>query len=403
MNHTLDPRSALQAQEQAVARVHARGAKRVRAGHPWVFRTDLLEPADVGGGAVVRVVDETGNPLGRAFQAAGSRIALRMLTRKPDERCDEAFFRARIERALAFRRTVWPEADAWRAVHGEADGLPGLFVDRYGDALALQATSEGAEALTPLFVHLLVQALGPRVIVAKNDTSARDFEALPRGQGVLHGGPDATAAYHEGVNRFALDLLGDLKTGAFLDQRENHVHAAAYMPEGGTGLDTFSYHGGFALSLATKARHVIAVEADEQAAKRIGVNAAANGRNVEPIHGNSFDVLRAFEREGRQFDVVVIDPPAFTKRKGDVQAAERAYKELNLRGLKLVKPGGVLITCSCSGKMTPARFGAVVESAIADAKRPVQQIEPRGAARDHPVLVGVPETEYLKCWVYRVL
>jgi len=402
MSRTLDVSSALQAQEQAVARVHSRGARRIRAGHPWVFRADVLEAAQVGGGAVVRVVDETGNPLGRAFQAAESRIALRMLTRR-DERCDETFFRARIERALAFRRTLWSDADAWRAVHGEADGLPGLFVDRYGDALALQATSEGAEALTPLFVRLLAGALAPRVIVAKNDTSARDFEGLPRGQAVLHGGPDATTAYHEGPNRFSLDLLADLKTGAFLDQRENHVHAAAYVPEGGTGLDTFSYHGGFALSLATKASHVIAVEADEQAAARIGVNARANGRPVEPIHGNSFDVLRQLERDGRQFDVVVIDPPAFTKRKGDVQAAERAYKELNLRGLKLVRPGGVLITCSCSGKMTPVRFGAVVESAIADVKRPVQLIERRGAARDHPVLVGVPETEYLKCWVYRVL
>ncbi|WP_373044694.1 class I SAM-dependent rRNA methyltransferase [Vulgatibacter sp.] len=398
MERLLDPR----AQEQAVARVHGRGARRVRAGHPWVFRPDLLEAAAAPGGAVVRVVDETGNPLGRAFQAAGSRIALRMLTRK-DEPCDEAFFQGRLERSLAFRRTLWPDADAGRLVHGESDGLPGLFVDRYGDALSLQTTSEGADVLTPLFVRLLVEALAPRVIVAKNDTSARDFEGLQRGQGLLHGGPEATTTYHEGPNRFALDLLADLKTGAFLDQRENHVHAAGYMPEGGTGLDTFSYHGGFALSLATRASSVIAVEADEQAAARIGVNARANGRPVEAICGNSFDVLRQFEREGRRFDVVVIDPPAFTKRKGDVQAAERAYKELNLRGLKLVKQGGVLISCSCSGKMTPARFGAILDAAIADAKRPVQQIERRGAARDHPVLVGVPETEYLKCWVYRVL
>jgi len=394
----LDPRT----QQQAVARVHARGARRIRAGHPWVFRTDLLEPAQAPGGAVVRVVDETGNPLGRAFQAAGSRIALRMLTRK-DEPCDEAFFRARLERAIAFRKLLWPDGDAFRAVHGEADGLPGLFVDRYGDALALQATSEGADALTPLFARLLAELLAPRVIVAKNDTSARDFEGLVRHQAVLHGGPDARALYHEGPNRFALDLLADLKTGAFLDQRENHVHVAGYMPEGGTGLDAFSYHGGFALSLATRASAVVAVEQDEQAAARIAANAAANGRPVEAICGNSFDVLRKLEREGRRFDVVVIDPPAFTKRKGDVQAAERAYKELNLRGLKLVKPGGVLVSCSCSGKMTPQRFGAVLDAAIADVKRPVQQIERRGAARDHPVLVGVPETEYLKCWVYRVL
>lgn len=398
----LDPSAALRAQERAVARVSQRGARRIRSGHPWLFRTDLLDAADAPGGAVVRVVDETGNPLGRAFQAADSRIALRMLTRR-DESCDVAFFRARLERSIAMRRLLWPEADAWRAVHGESDLLPGLFVDRYGDALALQATSEGADALTPLFTELLVELLGSRVVVAKNDTSARDFEGLPRYQKLLHGGPDASASYHEGPNRFSLDLLGDLKTGAFLDQRENHVHVANYMPDGGVGLDTFSYHGGFALSLATRAREVIAVEADATAAARIGVNATANGRPVQPIHGNSFDVLRQMERDGRKFDVVVIDPPAFTKRKGDVEAAERAYKELNLRGLKLTAPGGILVTASCSGKMTPERFARVVESAIADSKRPAQLLERRGASRDHPVLVGVPETEYLKCWIYRVL
>jgi 23S rRNA (cytosine1962-C5)-methyltransferase len=385
-----------------VASVSARGARRIRDGHPWVFRTDLVDAPAAPGGAVVRVVDEHRNFLGRAFWAARSRIALRILTRR-DEPCDRAFFARRLADAVALRRRLWPDGTAYRVVHGEADLLPGLFVDRYGDALSVQTASEGAEVHLDLFVGLLAAEFSPRVIVEKNDASARDFEGLPRRQGILFGGPDATAAYVEGENRFDLDLLGDLKTGAFLDQRENHLRAAEYLPPGGEALDLFSYHGGFALALATRASRVTAVEADETAAARIRRNAAANGRPVEVIHGNAFDVGRALEREGRHYDVVVLDPPAFAKRKSEAQTADRAYKELNLRALKLVKPGGVLVTCSCSGKMTADRFAAVLASAIADVKRPVQLLERRGAGRDHPVSPLVPETEYLKCWVYRVL
>jgi 23S rRNA (cytosine1962-C5)-methyltransferase len=391
---------------EATVRVGVRGARRVRGGHPWVFRADVeAAPADLAAGAVVRVTDTTGNPLGRAFWARASKIALRMLVRGDAAVDERALVRERLARALQLRDRLFPGADAVRLVHGEADRLPGLFVDRYGDALALQTTSEGADVRTALVVELLLELLPqpPRVIVAKNDTSARDFEGLPRGQGVLHGGPDARASYHEGPNAFTLDLLADLKTGAFLDQRENHVHAAAYVPEGGRALDAFSYHGGFALSLATRAAEVIAVEQDELAAGRLRANAAANGRPVQVIHGNAFDELRRLEREGARFDVVVIDPPALAKRASGIEAAERAYKELNLRALRLTAEGGVLVTCSCSGKMTAERFGAVLDDAIADVKRPVQLLERRGAARDHPVLAGVPETEYLKCWIYRAL
>lgn len=383
-------------------RVGAHGARRVRGGHPWVFRPDVLDAPDLPPGAVVLVADETGNPLGRAFWARQSRIALRLLTRGEATFQERELLRERLVSALALRRLLFPDHDAMRLVHGESDRLPGLFVDRYGDALALQTTSEGADVRTELFVELLRELVGPRVIVAKNDTSARDFEGLPRGQGVLHGGPDTRARYHEGPNAFTLDLLGDPKTGAFLDQRENHVHAAAYVPEGGVALDTFSYHGGFALSLATRAARVIAVEQDERAAARLAANAAANARPVEVIHGNAFDELRRLEREGARFHTVVIDPPALAKRGSGLPAAERAYKELNLRALRLLEPGGVLVTCSCSGKMTPDRFEALIDAAFADVKRPGQLLERRGAGRDHPVLVGVPETGYLKCWIYRV-
>lgn len=385
-----------------VARVTAAGARRVRDGLPWVFRIDVPAPAEVPAGGAVRVVDPTGNPLGMAWQAASSKIALRMLTRK-EETIDRAFFAARLDRALALRALTNEGADAARLVHGEADLLPGLFVDRYGDALSIQAASEGADAALPLFAELLRERLSPRVIVAANDGSAREYEGLPRERRLLHGGPDARAAYHEGQNRFEVDLLGGHKTGGFLDQRENHVAVAGYVRPGGRALDVFSYHGGFALALATRAGSVTAVEQDEGAAAQLRANALANGRAVEVIAGNGFDELRRLEAAGERFDTVVIDPPAFAKRKGDVAAARRAYKELFLRGLKLLSPGGVLVACSCSGKFTRALFEELLDEVIVDAKRPVQLLERRGAARDHPVLPLVPETEYLKCHVLRAL
>ncbi|MBN2358185.1 MAG: class I SAM-dependent rRNA methyltransferase, partial [Deltaproteobacteria bacterium] len=252
-----------------VARVSRRGARRARSGQPWLFRSEVIEPAAAPGGSVVRAVDETGNPLGMAFWAERSPIALRLLTRR-DEACDRDFFRRRLGQALALRRQLWPDGDCCRLVHGEADLLPGLFVDRYADTLSLQALSEGAELHTPLLVELLVELLRPRLVVAQNDSSGRDFEKLPRRRQILVGdGQPTGVAFREGDNRFAVDLLEDLKTGAFLDQRENHLRATAYMPPGGRGLDAFSYHGGFALALATRASHVVAIEQNPLALARL--------------------------------------------------------------------------------------------------------------------------------------
>ena len=389
------------ASSEPKARVSQRGAKRARSGHPWIFRTDVAEPAAAPGGSIVRVVDATGNFVGHAFWAEHSPIALRLLTRR-DEPCDRDFFRRRLEQALAMRRLLWPDADCARVVQGEADLLPGLFVDRYDIALVVQALSEGVERHLPMLVDLLVELLHPRLVVAQNDSSGRDFELLPRSRQVLIGqGEPTRIRFAEGANAFEIDLLEDLKTGAFLDQRENHLRAAEYMPKGGRGLDAFSYHGGFALALATRASQVVAIEQDAVAVQRLRDNVARNQRSIEVVHGNAFDQLKQRERSGEQYDVVVIDPPAFAKRQGELDTALRAYKELNLRGLKLVKPGGALISCSCSGKLTGERFGAVLDAAINDARRPVQIVERRGASRDHPALAGVPETEYLKCWVLR--
>jgi len=375
----------------------ARGAARARAGHPWIFRSDVQSaPPGLQAGAEVRLADARGNFVARAFWAEKSPIAVRVFSRR-DEPLDEALLRSRIERALARRRALFPGADAFRAVHGEADLLPGYFVDLYGDVAAVQHLAEWAEARSDQLARMVAEACGARAVVARDDGSSRDFEGLPRKTAVLLGAPPVVAAYHEGDLELEVDLLADHKTGGYLDQRENHLRAGELAR--GEALDAFCYHGGFALQLARRATRVLAVDQDAAAVGRTRENASRNGLgNVEVRAANAVEQLRALDKEGRKFDVVVLDPPAFAKRREGVAGALRAYKEINYRGVRLLAPGGVLITCSCSGKVTPQMFGEVIEWASQEAKRPLQILERRGAARDHPSLVGVPETDYLKCW-----
>jgi len=375
----------------------ARGAARARAGHPWIFRSDVQSaPPGLQAGAEVRLADARGNFVARAFWAEKSPIALRVLSRR-DEPLDEALLRSRIERALARRRALFPGADAFRAVHGEADLLPGYFVDLYGDVAAVQHLAEWAEARSDQLARMVAEACGARAVVARDDGSSRDFEGLPRKTAVLLGAPPVVAAYHEGDLELEVDLLADHKTGGYLDQRENHLRAGELAR--GEALDAFCYHGGFALQLARKADRVLAVDQDGSAVARTRENAKRNGlRNLEVRAANAIEQLRALDKEGRKFDVVVLDPPAFAKRRDGLDAALRVYKEINYRGARLLAPGGLLITCSCSGKVTPQLFGEVIEWAAQEAKRPLQILERRGAGRDHPPLLGVPETEYLKAW-----
>lgn len=384
--------------------VSQKGAQSLRRGNPWCYRTEVTSwPKDLAPGAIVDVVDAQHNPIGQAFAASKSVLALRLLTRKSskDERLDDAFFAARLAAALK-RRSSLKGRDGLRLVHGEADLLPGLFVDRYGDALTLQTLSEGAHVRKQGWAKELAKLTGARVIVNRDDASGRDFEGLVRETGLLFGDGPTVTSYHEGENRFEIDLLRDSKTGSFLDQLDNHLRAAQL--GGGEALDTFSYHGGFALALSRSCSSVLAVEQDAIAADKARANAAANGRsNVTVQTGNAFDVLRGFADEGRQFDTVVIDPPGLAKRKEGVQTAKRAYHELNLRALKLVRPEGLLVTCSCSGKLSRTAFEELVLGAAADAKRSVQILERRGAGIDHPPLATLPETEYLKAWFLRVL
>ncbi|MEW5737764.1 MAG: class I SAM-dependent rRNA methyltransferase [Myxococcota bacterium] len=385
-------------------RVTPAGAKSLRGGNPWCYRTEVDRwPDGLEPGAVVDVVDGQKNPIGQAFAASKSPLALRLLTRKPsrEEKIDADFFARRFEASLA-RRASLHHRDAYRLVHGEADLLPGLFVDRYGDTLTLQTLSEGADRRKAEWAKVLAKLTGARLVVCRDDASGRDFEGLPRQKTILLGEEPTVVAFHEGQTRFEIDLVRDSKTGSFLDQVDNHVRAGELAR--GEALDTFSYHGGFALALARQCTSVIAVEQDPTAAERIRENARANGRhNVTVETANAFDVLRAYSDEGRRFDAVVLDPPGLAKRREGMKAARRAYHELNLRALKLVKPDGLLVTCSCSGKVSRELFEQLVLGAAADAKRQVQILERRGAGIDHPPLGALPETEYLKAWFLRVL
>lgn len=377
--------------------VGARGAARILRGHPWIFRTDVVSgPAP--GRDDVRVVDERGRLFGRALWAPDpAPLALRMYARGTAPADFDAVLEDRLAQAVARRggRTVA------RLVHGEADQLPGLFVDRYNDVAVVQTATGALDRREQRVAETLAQLCRLRLVVARDDGSARDHEGLPRRRGVLVGSGSSLVSYREGRAEFTVDVLEDAKTGGFLDQRENHARVAELAR--GQALDAFTYHGGFALALAARADSVLALDEDPQAVARARENAQCSGlAHVEVQVADAFAELRRFERAGRRFDIVVVDPPALAKRKGPVEAALRAYKELNLRALRLTASEGWLVTCSCSGRVTSALFEEMLIEAARDAGRSVAIVERRGAATDHPVLLGVPETEYLKCFILRV-
>ena len=376
-----------------------RGAERIRAGHPWVFASDVkTEPTDAP--ELVQVLDGSQRLLGTALYSPTAQLRLRMLGAGELD-LDEALLRERLTAALQRRKSLFPTADAFRWVHGEADLLPGLVIDRYDDIAVMQTGARAMDTREPLLAALVAELLPARLVVARDDGSVRDMEGLPRRAQILRGSGPTRVSYHDAQNVMTVDVLTDGKTGGFLDQIENHARAATYAR--GDALDAFTYHGGFALAMARAGAKVLALDENDAACSRARANADANGLQVQVQCDNAFDALRRLEGEGRRFDTVVIDPPALAKRKSGPQAAERAYKELTLRALRLTRPGGVVITCSCSGKMTPALFGEVVDSAVRDVGRPVQILERTGAGRDHPALCGVPETDYLKAWFLRVM
>jgi 23S rRNA (cytosine1962-C5)-methyltransferase len=381
-----------------------RAVERLEQGHVWIYRSDLATPETLAGGDVVRLVDERGWFVGKAFYGAQSQIAVRLLSRE-DEPIDDEFFGRRIAQARLLRDAAAPDPErkrAQRLVHGEADLLPGLIVDRYADCLSVQTLTEATDARRDLFTRLLLESFQPRAIVERNDVRVRAHEGLPQRKGMLHGDPPAPVEFLEGDVRLVADLLEGQKTGAFLDQSENRIAAGRYAR--GRALDCFTYGGGFALQLSHRAETVTAVDISEAAAAHGREAAARNGAaNVEFKVANAFDLLRDESEKGERYDTIVLDPPAFSKSKTSIDAAVRGYKEINLRAFHLLRAGGVLVTCSCSFHVDDAQFERIVLSAATDAKRAVQVVERRGAARDHPTLLGVPETRYLKCLILRVL
>jgi len=379
--------------------ISSRGETRLRSGHPWIYRADIGDVHAAGGDRVV-VRSARGQTLGHAFYSDRSQIALRMLTRG-EEPADDGLIRRRIEAALAFRGTLAIDGSACRLVHGEADLLPSLIVDRYGDYLVVQTLSQGADRLLPLFVSALQELAEPAGILARNDPRARVLEGLEQKVEVLAGDvPNAIAVTENGV-RYDVDVRRGQKTGLFLDQRENRSAAALYAR--GRLLDCFTYNGGFALALAGRCEETIAIDVSEDAIARVRQNAAANGVAIDARVGNVFDELRGLDRLGERFDTIVLDPPAFAKNKAAVTNARAGYKEINLRAFKLLNHGGTLVTCSCSYNVNEGMFGEIVYEAAVDALATVTVVEKRMQARDHPVLLGVPETYYLKCFILRKL
>jgi 23S rRNA (cytosine1962-C5)-methyltransferase len=380
--------------------VSRKGEARILQGHPWVFRTDVVRARDVPAGAVVKVVGPQGRPLGFAFFSNRSEIRIRMVGR--GETLPEKYLRDRLQAAIEWRRSVAPGADACRLVHGEGDGLPSLVVDRYGDYLVLQTLSQGSEAAKDEVVRLLVELLAPKGILERNDPRVRTLEGLEQRVGLLFGEVPDVAEVHEGDIVLEADLWKGQKTGLFLDQRENHLMAREYAR--GRVLDAFTYNGGFALQVAKQASEVIAVDVSAEAVARVERNASRNGiTNVSAREANVFDLLRDLDQRGERFDTVILDPPAFAKSKGAIEPARRGYKEINLRALKILKPGGCLITCSCSYHIQEADFEGILSAAATDAMATVTVVEKRRQARDHPVVLGVAETYYLKCFVLRKL
>lgn len=380
--------------------ISPRGVERIRAGHLWIYRSDVRE-AHAQPGAIVRLTDARSRFHGWAFYSDKSQISIRLLTRE-DVPPGREFLAGRLRQAAGYRQLVVNNSDAYRLVYSEADLLPSIIIDRYGDYLVLQTLSQGAERIKAVLVELLVDLFAPKGILERNDPRVRLLEGLDQRVGVLHGEVPPEIVVKENGVSFLCDLAKGQKTGSFLDQRENHFAARRYAS--GSVLDCFSYHGGFALTIADKCEHVESVEMAPAAIAIARRNQELNSvANVTFREGNTFDVLKEHYEVGRRFQMVILDPPAFAKNRDSVAAAHRGYKEINFRAMKLLHPGGLLLTCSCSYHITEALFLQILAEAAVDARRNVVVCERRTQAQDHPILLTMPETHYLKCMIIKIL
>jgi 23S rRNA (cytosine1962-C5)-methyltransferase len=384
-------------------KVSPRGASRLKDGHVWVYRSDIVSADGIAPGSLISVVDHRGQPLGMALYSSSSQIAIRMISHEPVADFP-AMLRQRISDAITYRELIVHDTNAYRVVFSEADFLPGLIVDRYNDIVSMQILTQAmdAEIVRETLISGLTGRLHPASLVERVDPRVRLLEDLPpHASGLVQGEKSATIFTMNGI-QFHFDALEGQKTGAFLDQRENYAAAAQYAH--GEALDIFCYHGGFALHLAPHCSHVAGIDSSRPALEVADQNATLNRaqlkdkeKEIEWIEANAFDLLKDYSAAGQRYDTIVLDPPAFAKSKRDLDAALRGYKELNLRALKMLRPGGVLVTCSCSYHVSQGDFLDMLAGAARDARRTLRLVEIRGQAKDHPILLNIPETAYLKC------
>ena len=384
-----------------IVKISPRGATRLKTGHVWVYRSDIVSSGSALPGSLIRVTDHRGKPLGTALYSSSSEIAIRMISSETIADFT-ALLGQRIANAIAYRQSLVRDSEGYRVVFGEADFLPGLIVDRYNDIVSLQILTQAMDIDSVRLTVLaeLTARLRPASIMERVDPRVRELETLPaRASGLLQGEKSSTTFAMNGI-QFRYDALEGQKTGAFLDQRENYSASAQYAK--GDALDVFCYQGGFALHLAPRCSNVTGIDSSRPALEVADKNATLNGREIEWIEANAFDLLKDYASSNRRYDTIVLDPPAFAKSKRDLDAALRGYKELNLRALKMLRPGGILVTCSCSYHVSQSNFLEMLASAALDARRTLRLIEVRGQAKDHPVLLNVPETAYLKCIIAHV-
>lgn len=389
--------------------VSNRGALRLKSGHLWVYRSDVSQAEGAAPGALVHVRDERGRPLGTALYSSSSQIAIRLLTSKAIGEAELLpLLRQRLDHAVAFRENNVRDADSYRVIFSEADLLPGLIVDKYNDILVMQVLTQAfdREDFRHTVTEKLVEHFPGASVLDRVDSHIRELEQLLARESQLISGEKSATHFTLNDVRFNFDALSGQKTGAFLDQRENYAAAARYA--NGEALDCFTYQGGFALHLARVCSKVTAVDSSRPALEVAEQNEQLNRGahtcgDIKWIEANAFDLLKDYSAAGNQYDTIVLDPPAFAKTKRVVETALRGYKELNLRALKMLRPGGLLVTCSCSFHVEQSQFMAMLEAAVADAGRRVRILERRSASLDHPTLVGVPESSYLKCVVSQII
>ncbi|MNX60208.1 Ribosomal RNA large subunit methyltransferase I [compost metagenome] len=376
--------------------------ERVRAGHPWVFSGEVLEkPPAEAHGQIVDVYDSRGKFMGQGYCNVNSNILVRLLNRRVDEVIDRAWWKARLQEAIALRAEYVSGTDACRLVNGEADGLPALIVDKYGDYLSIQVLSHGIEVRLPEIVEILAELVQPKGIYERSDVPVRRLEGLEQRTGVLWGeAPPSDLSIQEGPYRLNVDIVTGQKTGFFLDQRPNRLKLGE-LSKGKRVLNCFSYSGGFSMAAAVGgASEVVSVDISAEAIALGEANAKLNGveDRCKWVVANAFDYLRELEKAGEKFDVVILDPPAFTKTKDSIPGAVRGYKEINLRGMRLLKPGGLLVSASCSHHINPSHFVEIIQSAAVDSYKRLRMLALEGAGMDHPILPAASETNYLKCF-----